>query len=134
MYAGRLVEEGLGQDLFDAPRHPYTQGLLAALPTLTGPRRRLAAIPGTVPEPGKAPAGCSFAPRCPLAEPRCMSEPPASRRVGLLHRAACHLQIEPGLRRGTCRRLPNDKLRVLDRGLRRAHAHERAGGSRSGRA
>jgi len=49
-----------------------------------------------VPEPGKAPAGCSFAPRCPLAEPRCMSEPPISRRVGLLHRAACHLQIEPG--------------------------------------
>ena len=96
MYAGRLVEEGLGQDLFNAPRHPYTQGLLAALPTLTGPRRRLAAIPGTVPEPGQAPAGCSFAPRCPLAEPRCMSEPPASRRVGLLHRAACHLQIEPG--------------------------------------
>jgi len=96
MYAGRLVEEGLGQDLFGAARHPYTQGLLAALPTLTGPRRRLAAIPGTVPEPGQAPAGCSFAPRCPLAEPRCMSEPPASRRVGLLHRTACHLQIEPG--------------------------------------
>jgi peptide/nickel transport system ATP-binding protein len=96
MYAGRLVEEGLGQDLFDAPRHPYTQGLLAALPTLTGPRRRLAAIPGTVPEPGQAPAGCSFSPRCPLAEPRCMNEPPASRRVGLLHRVACHLQIEPG--------------------------------------
>jgi peptide/nickel transport system ATP-binding protein len=96
MYAGRLVEEGLGQDLFGAARHPYTQGLLAALPTLTGPRRRLAAIPGTVPEPGQAPAGCSFAPRCPLAEQRCMSEPPASRRVGLLHRAACHLQIEPG--------------------------------------
>jgi peptide/nickel transport system ATP-binding protein len=96
MYAGRLVEEGLGRDLFGAARHPYTQGLLAALPTLTGPRRRLAAIPGTVPEPGKAPAGCSFAPRCPLAEPRCMSVPPANRRVGLLHRAACHLAIEAG--------------------------------------
>ena len=96
MYAGRLVEEGLGRDLFGAAHHPYTQGLLAALPTLTGPRRRLAAIPGTVPEPGKAPAGCAFAPRCPLAEPRCMSVPPANRRVGLLHRAACHLQIEPG--------------------------------------
>ena len=96
MYAGRLVEEALGQDLFGAARHPYTQGLLAALPALTGPRRRLAAIPGTVPEPGKAPAGCAFAPRCPVAEPRCHSEPPANRHVGLLHRAACHLQIEPG--------------------------------------
>jgi peptide/nickel transport system ATP-binding protein len=96
MYAGRLVEEALGQDLFGAARHPYTQGLLAALPALTGPRRRLAAIPGTVPEPGKAPAGCAFAPRCPMAEPRCHSEPPASRHVGLLHRATCHLQIEAG--------------------------------------
>jgi peptide/nickel transport system ATP-binding protein len=96
MYAGRLVEEALGQDLFGAARHPYTQGLLAALPALTGPRRRLAAIPGTVPEPGKAPAGCAFAPRCPVAEARCHSEPPANRHVGLLHRAACHLQIEPG--------------------------------------
>jgi peptide/nickel transport system ATP-binding protein len=96
MYAGRLVEEALGQDLFGTARHPYTQGLLAALPTLTGPRRRLAAIPGTVPEPGKAPAGCSFAPRCPVAEARCQSEQPPIRRVGLLHRTACHLQIEPG--------------------------------------
>ena len=97
MYAGRLVEEALSQDLFAVPRHPYTQGLLAALPELTGPRRRLAAIPGTVPEPGKVPAGCAFSPRCPLAEQRCGSEPPPSRRVGMLHRAVCHLQIEPGV-------------------------------------
>jgi len=96
MYAGRLVEEALGVDLFGAARHPYTQGLLAALPALTGPRRRLAAIPGTVPEPGKLPAGCAFAPRCPLAEPRCTSQPPPSRRVGLLHRAVCHRQVEAG--------------------------------------
>ena len=96
MYAGRLVEEAMGQDLFGAARHPYTQGLLAALPTLSGPRRRLAAIPGTVPEPGKAPPGCSSAPRCPLAEPRCQNEPPPVRRVGLMHRAACHLQIDVG--------------------------------------
>jgi peptide/nickel transport system ATP-binding protein len=97
MYAGRLVEEAMGQDLFGAARHPYTQGLLAALPTLTGPRRRLAAIPGTVPEPGKAPLGCAFAPRCPVAEARCQSEPPPVRRVGLMHRAACHLQIDVGI-------------------------------------
>jgi peptide/nickel transport system ATP-binding protein len=96
MYAGRLVEEALSQDLFAAPRHPYTQGLLAALPELTGPRRRLAAIPGTVPEPGNLSAGCAFAPRCPLAEARCNSEPPPSRRVGLLHRAVCHRQAEAG--------------------------------------
>jgi len=97
MYAGRLVEEAPGADLFDAPRHPYTQGLLAALPALTGPRRRLTAIPGTVPDPGTMPAGCRFAPRCPVAETRCATVPPPSRTVGFLHAAACHRQIEAGL-------------------------------------
>ena len=96
MYAGRLVEEAPGADLFGAARHPYTQGLLAALPTLTGPRRRLAAIPGTVPEPGNMPAGCRFAPRCPVAETRCVTVPPPSRIVGFRHAAACHRRLEPG--------------------------------------
>jgi len=96
MYAGRLVEEAMGADLFGAARHPYTQGLLAALPALTGPRQRLTAIPGTVPDPGSVPTGCRFAPRCPVAEPRCTRQPPPSRRIGLLHRASCHLQVEAG--------------------------------------
>ena len=96
MYAGRLVEEAPGADLFGAARHPYTQGLLAALPSLTGPRRRLAAIPGTVPEPGNMPAGCRFAPRCPVAETRCATVPPYARIVGFRHAAACHRRLEPG--------------------------------------
>ena len=96
MYAGRLVEEALSADLFGSARHPYTQGLLAALPALTGPRRRLAAIPGTVPEPGNMPAGCRFAPRCPVAESRCATVPPPSRAIGFLHVAACHRQIDAG--------------------------------------
>ena len=97
MYAGRLVEEAPGADLFGAARHPYTQGLLAALPALTGPRRRLTAIPGTVPEPGNVPAGCRFAPRCPVAETRCAAVPPPSRTIGFRHVAACHRQIEAGV-------------------------------------
>jgi peptide/nickel transport system ATP-binding protein len=96
MYAGRLVEEAPGPALFAAPRHPYTQGLLAALPTLTGPRRRLAAIPGTVPEPSNAPAGCRFSPRCPVADARC-EQPPANWPVGPLHRVACHRRIDAGV-------------------------------------
>lgn len=94
MYAGRLVEEAPGADLFGAARHPYTQGLLAALPSLTGPRRRLAAIPGTVPDPWNVPAGCRFAPRCPVAETRCASVPPPARSVGFRHVATCHRQVE----------------------------------------
>lgn len=94
MYAGRLVEEAPGADLFGAARHPYTQGLLAALPSLTGPRQRLAAIPGTVPDPWNVPAGCRFAPRCPVAETRCASVPPPARSVGFRHVATCHRQVE----------------------------------------
>lgn len=97
MYAGRLVEEAPGADLFGGARHPYTQGLLAALPALTGPRRRLTAIPGTVPEPGKVPAGCRFAPRCPVAETWCATVPPPSRNVGFLHVSACHREVDPGV-------------------------------------
>ena len=96
MYAGRLVEEAPGVELFGAARHPYTQGLLAALPALTGPRRRLTAIPGTVPEPWNTPSGCRFAPRCPVADARC-EQPPASWPVAPLHRVACHRRLDAGV-------------------------------------
>ncbi len=89
MYAGRIVEEATTADLFDTPRHPYTSGLLAALPDLDGPRRRLVAIPGTVPEPAHLPPGCAFAPRCPQAIAACTSAVPPLERVGPDHRAAC---------------------------------------------
>ncbi len=71
MYAGRIVEYAAAADLFAHPRHPYSAGLLAALPRMTGPRIRLIAIPGGVPEPGAMPPGCAFAPRCPRAVPEC---------------------------------------------------------------
>ena len=96
MYAGRLVEEAPGVELFGAARHPYTQGLLAALPALTGPRRRLTAIPGTVPEPWNTPSGCRFAPRCPVADGRC-EQPPANWPVAPLHRVACHRRLDAGV-------------------------------------
>ena len=88
MYAGRIVEEAPAHALFAGPAHPYAAGLLAALPVMDGPRRRLAAIPGTVPSPGDLPPGCAFAPRCPLALPACDASPPPLRPVGE-HRAAC---------------------------------------------
>ena len=96
MYAGRLVEEAPSVDLFGGARHPYTQGLLAALPALTGPRRRLAAIPGTVPDPWNLPAGCRFAPRCPVAEAHCAGTPPPARNLGFRHVAVCHRPVDHG--------------------------------------
>ena len=80
MYAGRIVEEAPATTLFDDPCHPYTRGLLGALPPLDGARRRLTAIPGTVPEPRDLPAGCAFAPRCAASAPRCAASRAAAAR------------------------------------------------------
>lgn len=89
MYAGRIVETAPTAELLARPRHPYTRGLLAALPTLTGPRLRLTPIPGTVPSPEAMPEGCAFAPRCPMATEACRGEVPALTYAGQDRRAAC---------------------------------------------
>ncbi len=93
MYAGQKIEEAAVADLFDTPLHPYTVGLLAASPRLAGPagaqRGRLAEIPGTVPALTALPAGCRFAPRCPLAEDRCRAIQPPLRVHRPGHSVAC---------------------------------------------
>ncbi|GGC40305.1 ABC transporter ATP-binding protein [Siccirubricoccus deserti] len=89
MYAGRIVETAATARLFADPAHPYTQGLLGALPPFDGPRRPLAAIPGSVPEPAAMPPGCAFAPRCGLAQPACGLALPAAVPLGPGHSAAC---------------------------------------------
>lgn len=97
MYAGRIVETAPTAELLARPRHPYARGLLAALPTLTGPRRRLTPIPGTVPSPEAMPEGCAFAPRCPIAAEACHSEVPALTYAGQDRRAACLRLAETAL-------------------------------------
>ncbi len=75
MYAGEIIECGETKSVLAAPRHPYTQGLLAAVPRLDAPKDApLADIPGTVPSPTNWPTGCAFHPRCPKARPECASE------------------------------------------------------------
>jgi peptide/nickel transport system ATP-binding protein len=71
MYAGQVAELAKTSELFDRPLHPYSQGLLAAFPSLRGPKVRLLGIPGAPPHLANPPKGCRFAPRCPCVEPRC---------------------------------------------------------------
>ncbi|MEX1008115.1 MAG: dipeptide/oligopeptide/nickel ABC transporter permease/ATP-binding protein [Acidimicrobiia bacterium] len=89
MYAGQVVEEASVDDLFAHPRHPYTEGLLAAIPQLGVGNERLAAIPGVVPAPTEMPVGCRFHPRCPYAIPDCSSMPVELRAASDGHRARC---------------------------------------------
>jgi oligopeptide/dipeptide ABC transporter ATP-binding protein len=93
MYAGRKVEEAPVEALFAQPLHPYTRGLLGSIPrlghTATGGRRRLVEIPGMVPSLREAMPGCSFAPRCPLAQARCRAEYPPLEEKGPAHFVAC---------------------------------------------
>jgi oligopeptide/dipeptide ABC transporter ATP-binding protein len=89
MYAGRIVEQAHSAELFRHPRHPYTAGLLAAMPRLTAKGGKLPSIPGTVPPPGKRGIGCSFAERCPRALERCRKERPDLTAAGENHAAAC---------------------------------------------
>ena len=92
MYAGRVVEEAAMRDLFVAPRHPYTQGLLGATPrpsNAAADRTRLAEISGIVPPMYDLPPGCAFAPRCSRAEPRCRSARPQLESIQQQRLVAC---------------------------------------------
>lgn len=93
MYAGRQVEAAPVARIFSSASHPYTQGLLAAAPQLTGARQRLVTIPGQMPESFNMPLGCVFAPRCASSLPACDGGTPQPVNLGAHHWAACS-QVE----------------------------------------
>lgn len=90
MYAGRLVEVGPATAVMGRPRHPYTLGLLEAMPSLDGDNARVRAIRGSPPDLARLPVGCPFAPRCPLPTEICLVEDPPLFPVGADHGSACH--------------------------------------------
>ena len=90
LYLGRIMETGTADEIFGGARHPYTHGLLAAVPKLEPVKRsRKAVLDGEIPSPMALPSGCRFRTRCPRAAPVCTTEPPVI-RISPTHSAACH--------------------------------------------
>lgn len=91
MYAGRVAEQAGIFELFDNPKHPYTQGLMASMPSLhLKPKTELDTIPGTVPSLNEMPSGCRFSTRCKYKQDKCEVEVPPMNQVGALHQVSCH--------------------------------------------
>jgi oligopeptide transport system ATP-binding protein len=93
MYLGRVVEIASSRELYENPRHPYTEALLSAvpIPDPTAKRQRIM-LQGDVPNPINPPSGCHFHPRCPIAEKRCTQETPLLRESSQGHFVSCHLR------------------------------------------
>ena len=91
MYAGSIAEQAEAIEIFEYPKHPYTQGLWGAIPLIDQEKESLAVIPGTVPDLGRLPQGCKFHPRCPHRFEPCDGERPPMVEVSPGHHAACYL-------------------------------------------
>lgn len=96
LYAGRVAEIGSTADIFNDPQHPYTRGLMNAIPRPGSRGKKMAAIPGTVPSNPGAVTGCPFAPRCEHVFERCKTETPTPFAVSAGHQAACFLVSSAG--------------------------------------
>jgi peptide/nickel transport system ATP-binding protein len=93
MYLGRVMEQGAVEEIFHAPKHPYTRALLKSIPSVNvAPRTLLPTIAGSIPHPLGRPRGCPFHPRCPDAIPGvCAERVPALRPIGSTQLASCFL-------------------------------------------
>ena len=98
MYAGRIVEKGTVDDVFNSMRHPYTEGLFNSLPNLKEQGEMLEPIKGLMPDPADLPPGCTFSPRCPYATEACSASVPTLQSVdgSSTHFVACHAYARPG--------------------------------------
>ena len=100
MYAGRIVEIGTADEVFNATAHPYTEGLFNSLPNLKQRGEELVPIKGMMPDPTDLPVGCTFAPRCPYATEACEKAQPELRHLGGNHYVSCTAYDRPGFQLG----------------------------------
>lgn len=95
MYGGEIMEIGKTENIYSAPTHPYTQGLMSAVPRLDDSEERLITIPGNPPNMMKSPEGCPFSPRCKFAVDKCNSDSPALLKIdNSNHFRSCHVDKE----------------------------------------
>ena len=95
IYAGRIVEQGTLEDVFNRTKHPYTEGLFNSLPNPNSRKMRLKPIPGLMPDPTNLPEGCAFEPRCPYASESCKHKLPVLKAVSDTHSVACIAYDDP---------------------------------------
>nr|NLJ03135.1 ABC transporter ATP-binding protein [Bacillota bacterium] len=98
MYAGRIVEQGTLEDVFNHTMHPYTEGLFNSLPNIRNRQRMLKPIKGLMPDPTNLPPGCPFAPRCNYADEECTKREPGLESVSDTHKVRCIAYERPGFR------------------------------------
>jgi len=91
MYAGRIIEYGRLEDIFDSMRHPYTKGLFDSLPKIEDRRAELKPIKGLMPDPTDLPSGCAFHPRCDYAQRECSQDLPEGKWISDTHYIRCRL-------------------------------------------
>lgn len=96
MYAGKIIEQGTLEDIFNHMKHPYTEGLFNSLPNINNKVAKLQPIVGQMPDPANLPKGCSFAPRCPYVMDKCWEIQPGSRMISNTHRVVCCAYDDPG--------------------------------------
>ncbi|HIR69578.1 MAG TPA: ABC transporter ATP-binding protein [Candidatus Pelethousia gallinarum] len=96
MYAGRIVEQGTLEDVFNHTLHPYTEGLFNSLPNINNRTAMLKPIKGLMPDPTDLPKGCAFAPRCDYATPACFERQPQLQQASPTHQFACLAYEQPG--------------------------------------
>ena len=94
MYGGRVCERGIADDIFYAPAHEYTKGLLRSIPTADNNGERLVPIGGTPINLLNMPKGCAFCPRCSAAMKICLTEVPEEMQIGEMHRASCWVNVK----------------------------------------
>ena len=98
MYAGRIIERGTLDEVFNHTKHPYTEGLFNSLPDIENRTAELRPIPGLMPDPTKLPRGCAFAPRCPYARPECIETPQSERNFSDTHTVMCSAYDDPAFK------------------------------------